>query len=137
MDFDLQELWNEHSAAIIAFALNLLLTFVILIVGLWVIKRLVSTLRKILTKKNVDPTLIPTLLGVVKIGLTTVLLIAVVKRFGADTAGLVAILGGLSLALGLALQGSLGNFAGGMLILTLKPFKAGDFVEVNGESGTV
>lgn len=137
MDFDLTELWNEHSATIIAFALNLLLTFVILIVGLWVIKRLVSALRKILTKRNVDPTLIPTLVGVARIGLITVLLIAVIERFGADTTGLVAVLGGLSLALGLALQGSLSNFAGGMLILTLKPFKAGDFVEVNGESGTV
>jgi small conductance mechanosensitive channel len=122
---------------IISFGLDLLLTIVILVVGLWAIKKIVGVSRNLLLKRGVDETLLPTLTGVIKIGLTVALLIAVINRFGADTTGLAAILGGLSLAAGLALQGSLSNFAGGILILTLKPFKNGDVISVNGETGAV
>ena len=137
MDLDIQSLWEDYGPQILSFALDLLLTIVILIVGLVVIKKLVGTLKRTLLKRGIDETLIPTLTGVVRIGLLVVLLIAVIKRFGADTTGLVAVLGGLSLAAGLALQGSLANFAGGMLILVLKPFKNGDVISVNGETGSV
>ena len=137
MDINLAELWDKYSGEILGFALNLLLTIVILVVGLWVIKRIVGGVRKTLLKKGIDETLMPTITGVLRIALITVLLIAVIKRFGADTTGLVAVLGGLSLAAGLALQGSLSNFAGGMLILILKPFKNGDVINVNGETGAV
>lgn len=137
MDFDLAKLWEDNQDTIIGAALQVLYALVILIVGLWIIKRLTNTFRKVLLKRGVDETLMPTLTGIVKGALTVILLIAVIEKFGADTTGLVAIFGALGLAVGLALQGSLANFAGGMLILVLKPFKNGDVINVNGETGSV
>lgn len=137
MDFDLNQLWATHQSAIIGAVLQVIYAAFILVVGLAVIKRLVGLLRKVLKKRGVEETLLPTLTGVVRIMLIIVLLIAVIDQFGADTTGLVAVLGSLGLAIGLALQGSLANFAGGILILVLKPFKNGDVINVNGETGAV
>lgn len=131
------EWWDKNSDTYIDKGIEILTALLILIVGLWVIKRVVKIFKNILTKKGVDATLMPTLTGVVKGMLTVVLLIAVVEKAGANTAGLVAILGALGLAVGFALQGSLANFAGGILILVLKPFKNGDVINVNGETGSV
>lgn len=138
MDFNLQELWTEENqSAIISAALQALYAVLILIIGLAVIKRLTNVFMNVLRKRGVDETLIPTLSGVLRGMLIVVLLIAVIEKFGADTTGLVAVLGSLGLAIGLALQGSLANFAGGILILVLKPFKNGDVINVNGETGAV
>ena len=137
MDLDLNQLWADNQGMIIGAALQVLYAALILIIGLAVIKRLVNVFRKVLKKRGVDETLLPTLTGIVRIMLTVVLLIAVIEKFGADTTGLVAVLGSLGLAIGLALQGSLANFAGGILILVLKPFKNGDVINVNGETGAV
>lgn len=137
MDFDLQQLWADNQSEIISTGLNVIYALVVLIVGMSVIGRLVRSFKKVLRKRGVDETLLPTMGGVVKGLLVVVLLIAVTKMVGIDTTGLVAVLGAAGLAVGLALQGSLANFAGGILILVLKPFKNGDFIEVNGESGTV
>lgn len=133
----IEELWNEYSADIISKGVDLLSAILILIIGLWVIKKIVKIFSRILEKRGVEATLMPTLKGVVKGMLTVVLLIAVVDKAGAETSGLVAILGALGLAVGFALQGSLANFAGGILILVLKPFKNGDVINVNGETGSV
>ncbi|MCL4158764.1 UNVERIFIED_CONTAM: hypothetical protein GTU68_015164, partial [Idotea baltica] len=102
-----------------------------------IIKRIINVFRKVLRKRGVDETLLPTLLGVTKGMLIVVLLIAVTQTVGVDTTGLVAVLGAAGLAIGLALQGSLANFAGGILILVLKPFKNGDVINVNGQTGSV
>ena len=136
MDY-INELWEAHADTVIGTGLQVLYALVILIIGLAVIKRLVKLMGNVLRKRGVDETLIPTLTGIVRIMLLVVLLIAVIEKFGADTTGLVAVLGSLGLAIGLALQGSLANFAGGILILVLKPFKNGDFIQVNGEMGVV
>lgn len=137
MDLDLNQLWADNQGMIIGAALQVLYAALILIIGLAVIKRLIGLMKKVLLKRGVDETLIPTLTGIVRIMLIVVLLIAVIEKFGADTTGLVAVLGSLGLAIGLALQGSLANFAGGILILVLKPFKNGDVINVNGETGSV
>ena len=137
MNLDLKKLWEDNHEVILAAALDVLYAILILVVGLAIIKKLTATFKKLLRKRGVDETLIPTLAGVVRGMLLVVLLIAVVQKFGADTTGLVAILGSVGLAIGLALQGSLANFAGGMLILILKPFKNGDVINVNGETGSV
>jgi small conductance mechanosensitive channel len=137
MNFDIQKLWEDNQSTIISTGLNILYAILILIVGMWVIKRFVNTFSKILTSRGVDVTLIPTLTGITKGMLVVVLLIAVTKTVGIDTTGLVAILGAAGLAIGLALQGSLANFAGGILILVLKPFKNGDVITVNGETAAV
>ena len=137
METSLQELWNSINEAVLIYGLKVLGALITLIIGSWVIKKLVKTFGKTLTKKGVDPTLIPTLKGVVKVALWAALILAFVKQVGIETSGFIAVFGAAGLAIGLALQGSLSNFAGGILILTIKPFKAGDFVEVNGQSGTV
>lgn len=133
----LEELWEILQGYILGYGLDLLGALVTLIIGVWVIKKVVKVAEKALTKRDVDPTIIPTLKGVVKIALYAALILAIVNQVGINTSGFIAVFGAAGLAVGLALQGSLSNFAGGILILTLKPFKAGDFVEVNGQSGTV
>lgn len=133
----INEFWNNNSEDFINQGIKVLTAILILVIGLWVIKRVVKIFEKVLTKRGVEATLLPTLKGVVKGMLTVVLLIAVIQKLGAETSGLVAILGALGLAVGLALQGSLANFAGGILILVLKPFKNGDVINVNGETGSV
>ncbi|OEK06464.1 mechanosensitive ion channel family protein [Roseivirga misakiensis] len=133
----LEGLWDKYSETVINTGLNIVVSILILIVGLWVIKWIVNKLVSVLRKRGIDETLIPTLRGFTKGMLTIMLLIFVVGRMGADTSAFVAVLGALGLAVGFALQGSLANFAGGILILVLKPFKNGDVINVNGETGSV
>lgn len=108
-----------------------------LVVGWWAIKMLVKYSGKILKKKNHDPALQKFLLTILNWGLIILLFISVIGMLGVRTTSFVAILGAAGLAIGLALQGSLSNFAGGVLIILLKPFKLGDWIEVNGISGSV
>ncbi|MFT7148610.1 MAG: small conductance mechanosensitive channel [Nonlabens sp.] len=133
----IEDLWNKYSNKVIEVGVQMLTAILILVVGLWIIKKVVKTFNKVLTKRGVDPTLIPTLTGVLRGFLTVILLIAVVEKVGANPSGLVAVLGAVGLAAGFALQGSLANFAGGILILVLKPFKNGDVINVNGQTGSV
>ncbi len=131
------EIWNTVQQYVTEFGLKFLGAIAVLIIGRWVIKGIVRKFTGLLNKRQVDPTIIPTLRGVVNVALMVALLLAVIGMIGIDTTGLIAVFGAAGLAIGLALQGSLANFAGGILILTLKPFKAGDFVEVNGQMGVV
>ena len=137
MDLNIEELWILYQDRILGIAGNIFVALLIFVVGRWIIKRVVNLFVKLLKSKNIDPTLIPTLRGVVRVGLMASLIFAVVGRLGISTSGFLAIFGAAGLAIGLALQGSLSNFAGGILILTLKPFKAGDVINVNGETGSV
>jgi small conductance mechanosensitive channel len=133
----LTKLLEDIQGYVTEFGLSLLGAIAVLIIGRWVIKGLVRKFTAVLHKREVDPTIIPTIKGVVNAALMIALLLAVIGMVGIDTTSLIAVFGAAGLAIGLALQGSLANFAGGILILTLKPFKAGDFVQVNGEMGTV
>ncbi|KOF02543.1 mechanosensitive ion channel protein MscS [Roseivirga seohaensis] len=141
MESDLQEsvkgVWDLIVGYVVSYGLQVLGALITLIVGVWLIKRLVKLAHKTLIKRETDPILIPTLVGVVKVGLYAVLLFAVVDQIGIETASFLAVFGAAGLAIGLALQGSLANFAGGILVLTLKPFKAGDYVEIDGTGGSV
>ena len=98
---------------------------------------IVNTLRKTLEKKNFDPSLTPFLTNMLKWLLRAVLLVIVAGTVGIETTSLAAILGAAGLAIGLALQGTLGHFASGILILLSRPIRVGDFVEVDGKQGTV
>lgn len=137
MDFNLSELWEKYQSDVIDFGLQVVIALVVLVVGLAIIKRFVGFFGKTLLKRGVDETLLPTLKGVVRGMLIILLLMAVTKIVGYDASGLAVLLGAVGLAVGFALQGSLGNFAGGILILVLKPFKNGDVINVNGETGSV
>lgn len=116
---------------------QLLLAILVLIIGLWIVNRVVKLTNKGMERASVEPTLARFLSSLVSIGLKALLLISVASMVGIETTSFIAILGAAGLAIGLALQGSLANFAGGVLVLLFKPFKVGDFVEAQGVSGTV
>ncbi len=124
-------------------ALNLgvriLLAVVFLLVGIWLIKVIRRILKKSLNRASVDVGVVQFLDSFVKVCLYVVLGFMIASGFGLDAASVVAVVGSAGVALGLALQGSLSNFAGGVLILLLKPFKVGDYIkeDSNGNEGTV
>ncbi|HKK05115.1 MAG TPA: mechanosensitive ion channel domain-containing protein [Gammaproteobacteria bacterium] len=128
-------LLDQGIAMAMTYAPRLILAIVTLIVGLWVIRRFVAFIDKRLGAK--DPTLNSFLCGLVSIGLKVMLLISVASMVGIATTSFIAVIGAAGLAVGLALQGSLANFAGGVLILLFKPFKVGDAIEAQGFVGTV
>lgn len=119
------------------YGLPLLLAIATLIIGLYVIKVLVKFMRRRLEKAEVDASLRPFLLSLVSTLLRLCLVFSVISMVGVETSSFVAVLAAAGLAIGLALQGTLGNFAGGVMILFFKPFKVGDFIEAQGEKGSV
>ncbi len=108
-----------------------------LLIGLWIIGILTRWFRLRMEKSNVDASLQGFLAGLFNAGLKVLLVISVASTLGIETTSFAAVIGAAGLAIGLALQGSLANFAGGVLILIFKPFKVGDFIEGAGETGTV
>ena len=116
---------------------SIVTSVLILIVGLWVIRLVNRMVRKFFRKTEYDPSLESFLQSFVSIGLKLMLFVLVITQLGVQSSSLVAIIGAAGLAVGLALQGSLANFAGGVLILVFKPFKVGDFISAQGVDGTV
>lgn len=116
---------------------KLLLAILTLLIGLWLIKFVVKGIDKLMSARDVDKSLQFFLKRLVQAALRVMLIIIVVSMVGIETTSLIAALGASVLAIGLALQGSLANFAGGVLILLLKPFKVDDFIEVEGYTGRV
>lgn len=116
---------------------NLIVAIIILIVGLWVSKFVNRIVRKFFEAKDYDPTLETFLQSFIKAALKVIVFVLVITQLGVQSSSLVAIIGAAGLAVGLALQGSLANFAGGVLILLFKPFKVGDFISAQGVDGTV
>ena len=122
---------------VIEFTPKVLVALAILIIGLIIIKVIVKTSRKVMHKGGIDITLQRFLGNLVGWGLKILLIIAVISKLGVETTSFAAILAAAGLAVGLALQGSLANFAGGVLIMIFKPIKLGDLVEAQGEIGVV
>jgi len=115
---------------------KLVLAILTLIIGMWIIKRMVKGANRHFTAKA-DPTLGQFVSNLTSVLLKMMLLIAVASMIGIETTSFIAVLGAAGLAVGLALQGSLSNFAGGVLILMFKPFKVGDLLDAQGYIGTV
>lgn len=134
---EFQKYLDNILTIIIEHGLNIVMAIVVLLIGLSVIKYIIKSFTKTLAKRNVDESLRPFLSSIVGSLLKVMLIISVAGMVGIQMTSFVAILGAAGLAIGLALQGSLSNFAGGVLILILKPFKVGDFIEANGYSGVV
>ncbi|WP_166920639.1 mechanosensitive ion channel family protein [Flavobacterium poyangense] len=111
--------------------------FVILFIGLYAIRLINRIIRKIMVKRNLDPTLTKFLADILLWALRILLFVTFISKLGIETSSFVAILGAMGLAVGLSLQGSLSNFAGGMLIIVFKPFKVGDTIEAQGVIATV
>ena len=133
----MEEFLETSQDLLFLYAPKVITALLILFVGLYVIKIIIKSSRKIMQKRGVDVTLqkfLGNLLGWI---LKVLLFITVISQLGIATTSFAAIIAAAGLAIGLALQGSLGNFAGGVLIMIFKPIKIGDFIEAQGESGTV
>ncbi len=130
---------NDMVPHLIDFALRVVIALLIYFIGKKIIRWLRKLLRRALERSGVDEGVKQFLDSCAKITLYLILLIAVVNQLGLETTSVVAVLGSAGLALGLALQGSLSNFAGGVLILLFKPFKVGDYImeDTHGNEGTV
>jgi small conductance mechanosensitive channel len=116
---------------------KLISAFLILFIGLYAIRLINRLIRKIMVKRNLDPTLTKFLADILLWALRILLFVSFISKLGIETSSFVAILGAMGLAVGLSLQGSLSNFAGGMLIIVFKPFKVGDTIEAQGVIATV
>lgn len=121
----------------IDFGLKLLAAIAIYIVGAWLIKRVKIWMNKLFTKRNTEATLSTFISSLVSITLTVLLIIVTIGALGINTTSFAAILAAGGMAIGMALSGTVSNFAGGLMILVFKPFKAGDFINAQGFSGTV
>lgn len=119
------------------FAPKLIGAILIYLIGNWIIGKLITILRKIFEKRYYDPSLETFLISLVKVTLTILLLISAAGVLGVDTTAFGALLVGAGVAIGSALNGTLGNFAGGVMMLVFKPFKVGDMIEAQGTTGTV
>ncbi|MGZ3900152.1 MAG: mechanosensitive ion channel family protein [Bacteroidia bacterium] len=129
--------FNQFYNNSLDFAPKLLSAILTLIIGLWFVKRIAILTEKAMAKRDLEISLRTFLKSLISIGLKIILIVTVAGMLGIGTASFVTILGAAGLAVGLALQGSLSNFAGGVLILIFKPFKVGDSIEAGGQSGEV
>lgn len=135
----LEKFINELPEKMLRVSMKVLFAFLVLIIGVWLIKVIRKILKKTLSKANADIGVVQFLDSFAKTGLYIILLFIIANTFGLEAASIVAVIGSAGLAIGLALQGSLSNLAGGVLILLLKPFKVGDYIkeDSNANEGTV
>ncbi|WP_068546188.1 mechanosensitive ion channel family protein [Thalassotalea crassostreae] len=122
---------------VITFGTKMFVALLVLWVTTWIVKRIVKLMDMAMTARKVEVTLHKFLLSIINIALRTISIIIFASMIGIETASLIALLGAAGLAIGLALQGSLANFAGGIIILFFRPFKAGDVIEAQGFEGTI
>jgi len=122
---------------VVNYGMKFLGAILALIIGLWIVGLISKSLRKVMEKREVDPSLRGFLGTFLSIVLKILVIISVLGMVGIQMTSFIAILGAASLAVGLSLQGSLQNFAGGIIILILKPFRVGDFIDAQGHLGTV
>jgi small conductance mechanosensitive channel len=133
----ISKLTEQALATLVANGPRFLLAIVLFVVGLRLINGFVKVISKVFERRELDETLRPFIATMVKWGLTAMLVISVASMIGIETTSFVAVLGAAGLAVGLALQGTLQNFAAGVMLLIFKPMKVGDLVEVAGHTGIV
>ncbi len=119
------------------YALKIIMAIVIFIIGRMVASALRGSIKKVMAKRNMDPSLSGFVASLAYFAILAFTIIAVIGQFGVQTASFVAILGAAGFAVGMALQGTLANFASGVMLLLFRPFKAGDFVDAGGVMGSV
>jgi small conductance mechanosensitive channel len=128
---------STFAKALIDYSPKLISAFIILFAGIYIIRLINRFIRRIMIKRDLDPTLTKFLADILLWILRILLFVSFISKLGIETSSFVAILGAMGLAVGLSLQGSLSNFAGGMLIIMFKPFKVGHTIEAQGVIGTV
>jgi small conductance mechanosensitive channel len=137
LNIDWEKLFGELQTTGVDLGLNLLAAVVIFYVGRFVARMLTKGVRKVMEGQSVDPILVSFVTSLVQWGLMAFVIIAAITKLGVQTASLVALIGAAGLAVGLALQGSLANFAAGVLIVLFRPYRVGDYVEAAGVAGSV
>ena len=137
MNEQYQIYYNQAVDFLFEFGPRLIGGIVLLIVGWWLIKQITKLLQKVITKKELDPIVETFALKIVSVVLKVLLFVIVLSQIGVVTTSLAALIGAAGLAVGLSLQGSLSNFAGGVIIFLFKPFKTGDLIEAQGVTGVV
>lgn len=128
---------EKYDGVVISYLLNICIAILIFLIGRFVASFISKQLRKILTFRNVEPTIIKFSASSCRYAIIGFSLIAVLGQLGVQTTSIVAIVGAMGLAIGLALQGSLSNFAAGVLLIIFRPFKVGELVIISNNQGTV
>jgi small conductance mechanosensitive channel len=134
---DIPNLMAQMQGLVVVHGIKIIIALVIFIVGRWIVKAVRNFVKNMLTKKNVDPAVNSFVCSLIYVTLLVFVIIAALAQVGIETTSLIAVLGAASLAIGLALQGSLANFAAGVLLIIFRPFKVGDYVECAGTAGAV
>ncbi|MCK0129942.1 mechanosensitive ion channel [Flavobacteriaceae bacterium F08102] len=134
---NMDKLMEKGIEFIVDFGPKVLGAILIWIIGSWIIQKLIGVARKVMTKQSYDESLQRFLLNLIGWVLKILLILTILGNLGVETTSFAAILAAAGLAIGLALQGSLANFAGGVLIMIFKPFKIGDLIEAQGITGVV
>jgi small conductance mechanosensitive channel len=129
--------FNELRSAGMSFAPKLISALLVLVIGLWVIKLISKLIGRIMSARHYDASLQTFLLSFFKVTMNILLIITVASMMGVNTTSFAALIAGAGIAIGAALNGSLGNFAGGVMMLVFKPFKIGDLIEAQGVTGNV
>lgn len=133
----LQNWFNEHSDMFITYATSVVIALIIYIVGAQIAKVLSKLCGNLMEKRKLDPVIVSFVSNIIHGLLMVIVIIAALSQLGIQTTSFIAVIGAAGLAIGLALQGSLSNFASGVLIIAFRPFKAGDFIEAGGQAGIV
>ncbi len=136
-NFSLEDFFSSMVERLINFAIDIAIALLVFYVGKFIIKRIYHFVGAILIKRDVDNSLCTFILSFIKIVLYFILIVTVIGILGIETSSFVAIFASAGVAIGMALSGTLQNFAGGVLILLLKPYKIGDYIEAQGYAGTV
>jgi small conductance mechanosensitive channel len=137
MEFNIEPLLEEAPTLIVTYGTQLLMAIVIFVIGKWIVGLISNAIVKAMDKKDVDTTISKFVGSLIYAALFAFVIIAALGQLGIQTASFVAIIGAAGLAVGFALQGSLSNFASGVLLILFRPIRAGDFVEVAGQAGSI
>lgn len=127
----------RNQALLLSYAVNIVAAIAIIIVGMIVARMVSNAINRVMRARQIDATVADFLSALVRYGLIAFTLIAALGRVGVQTASVIAVLGAAGLAIGLALQGSLSNLAAGVLLVTFRPFRSGEYVDLGGIAGTV
>ncbi len=136
-NFDLEKWTDLGINMVTTYGLKIIGAIVIWIIGSWIIKKMIKAVKKVMNKSNYEESLQKFLLNLIGWTLKILLILAILSQLGIETTSFAAVLAAAGLAVGMALQGSLGNFAGGVLLMIFKPIKIGDLIEAQGEIGVV
>ena len=134
---DPEAFWQEVGQQMLQFGLKVLAALLIFVIGIWIIRWIKNILTRMFERRQTEKTIASFVSSFVSISLTVLLVVISISTLGVNTTSLAALLAAGGMAIGMALSGTVQNFAGGLMLLAFKPFKAGDFIEAQGQSGKV